>query len=146
MASTLDNRGHNGGAGADTLDGGNNNDVLTGGSGRDRLTGGGGQDRFDYNAVTDSPAGGGRDVITDFTGIDWIDLRDIDANALLPGNQNFNIIAAELSFTAAGQLRYDRAAGILQGNTDADAAAEFEIQLLGSPALDVDGADTDILL
>lgn len=36
--------------------------------------------------------------------------------------------------------------GVLQGNTDADVAAEFEIQLVGTPALVVGGAGTDILL
>ena len=120
------------------------NDTLIGGGGSDTLTGGLGFDRFDYNAIRDSLAGSQtRDVITDFTGNDRIDLRDIDANVLAVGNQAFTYIGNAL-FTAAGQLRY--AGGILSGNTDADTAAEFQIQLVGSPTLMVGGAGTDILL
>lgn len=137
-----------GGAGNDTLNGGNGNDVLTGGSGRDQLNGDVGNDRFDYNAVSESPASTGRDVITGFAGAgtalgDQIDLRDIDANVLASGNQAFTYIGSA-AFTAAGQLRY--AGGILSGSTDGDTAAEFEVQLLGAPALSVGGAGTDILL
>ncbi len=76
---------------------------------------------------------------THFVG-DQINLRDIDANTLVTGNQAF-IWGG--SFTA-GHLRY--VGGVLQGNTDGDAAAEFEIQLVGAPALTVGGAGTDILL
>ena len=43
-----------------------------------------------------------------------------------------------------GHLRY--VGGVLQGNVDGDAAAEFEIQLVGTPALVVGGTGTDILL
>ncbi|NOU10258.1 MAG: calcium-binding protein, partial [Nitrospira sp.] len=143
-----------GGALADLIDGGNGddslygnagNDTLVGGIGVDRLNGGLGNDTFDYNAAGESPAGVGRDVITDFAGAgaaigDKIDLTTIDANSLAAGNQAFIWGGA---FTA-GHLRY--AGGVLQGNTDADAAAEFEIQLVGTPALVVGGAGTDILL
>jgi hypothetical protein len=72
-----------------------------------------------------------------------INLSIIDANSLVAGNQTFTYIGSA-AFTAAGQLRY--AGGILQGNTDADAAAELEIQLVGAPALTVGGVGTDILL
>jgi Ca2+-binding RTX toxin-like protein len=134
-----------GGTGNDTLNGGNGNDVLTGGSGRDLLNGGAGADRLDYNAVSESPAGTGRDVITGFAGAgaalgDQLDLRDIDASTLVTGNQAF-IFGGPFT---AGHLRY--VGGVLQGNTDGDAAAEFEIQLIGTPALTVGGTGTDILL
>ena len=134
-----------GGAGNDNLVGGAGKDLLIGGLGIDILTGGGGNDRFDFNAASESPVGAGRDVITDFTGNgaavgDQIDLTTIDANSLVAGDQVFTWGGA---FTA-GHLRY--VGGVLQGNTDGDAAAEFEIQLLGSPALSVGGAGTDILL
>ncbi len=76
---------------------------------------------------------------THFVG-DQIDLTDTDTNDLVAGNQAF-IWGG--SFTA-GHLRY--VGGVLQGNTDGDAAAEFEIQLVGAPALTVGGAGTDILL
>lgn len=76
---------------------------------------------------------------------DQIDLQDIDAHELLSGNQAFTWIG-NAAFTAAGQLRYS--GGVLQGSTDADAAPEFEIQLVGAPALYVNpgSAGTDILL
>jgi Ca2+-binding RTX toxin-like protein len=131
--------------GNDTLNGGNGNDLLIGGTGADSLNGGAGADTFDYNAVSESPAGVGRDKITGFAGAgaaigDKIDLTTIDANSLVTGNQAFIFGGA---FTA-GHLRY--VGGVLQGNTDADSAVEFEIQLVGTPALVVGGAGTDILL
>ena len=134
-----------GGTGNDTLNGQAGNDTLLGGLGADSLNGGLGNDTFDYNSVSESPVGTGRDVIIGFAGAgaaigDKIDLTTIDANSLAAGNQAFIWGGA---FTA-GHLRY--VGGVLQGNTDADAAAEFEIQLVGTPALVVGGAGTDILL
>ena len=136
-----------GGAGNDTLNGGNGNDVLSGGSGRDLLNGGAGADRFDYNAVSESPAGTGRDVITGFDGAgtalgDQIDLRDIDANVLVAGNQAFTWKGATPG--GAGTLWYS--GGVLYGNVDGDSTPEFQIQLVGTPALFVGGTGTDILL
>ena len=142
------NAGNNvlsGGGGNDVLNGGSGNDTLIGGIGTDTLTGGLGNDLFDYNSVNESLVGAGRDRIVGFSGNgalagDRIDLTTIDANALVAGNQAF-IFGGPFM---AGHLRY--VGGVLQGNTDADAAAEFEIQLLGAPALVVGGAGTDILL
>jgi Ca2+-binding RTX toxin-like protein len=154
----------NGGTGNDhlqagdggTLNGGDGNDVLeagelfssilNGGAGADTLYCGVGGSICDYNAVSDSPAGAGRDVIYNF-GPDpaKIDLTDIDANSLVAGNQAFTWIGSS-AFTAAGQLRYNTTTGLLQGSTDGDTAAEFEIQLVGAPALVVGGTGTDILL
>lgn len=171
----------NGGAGHDTLFAGDGTFTLNGGAGNDMLTieiflggkstlnGGAGADilehldppfpggivTFDYNAVSDSPAGAGRDAIINFVGVngfdeadehgDRIDLTGVDANSLVSGNQAFKWIGNN-AFTAAGQLRYS--GGILSGNTDGDAAAEFEIQLTGCPALFVQAghAGSDILL
>ena len=132
-------------AGNDALNGGAGNDLVYGGAGRDTLNGGVGNDTYDYNAVSESPAGLGKDAIIGFAGAgaaigDRINLTTIDANSLAAGNQAF-IWGG--SFTA-GHLRY--VGGVLQGNTDADVAAEFEIQLVGIPALVVGGAGTDILL
>jgi hypothetical protein len=61
-----------------------------------------------------------------------IDVSTIDANDLLAGNQVFTFIGSA-AFTAAGQLRYS--GGVLQGSTNADTSAEFEIQLTGAPIL-----------
>lgn len=139
----------NGGAGNDTLFSGMaGNHLLNGGTGADTMHGSiSTPDIFDYNSVSDSPSGAGRDTISNFnedaTGgyaHDRIDLRDIDANTLVSGNQAFIWGGA---FTA-GHLRY--VSEVLQGNTDGDSAAEFEIQLVGAPTLTVGGVGTDILL
>jgi Ca2+-binding RTX toxin-like protein len=137
----------NGNSGNDTLNGGNGNDVLRGGSGRDQLNGGAGNDRFDYNAVSESPTSTGRDVLTGFAGAgtalgDQIDLRDIDANVLAAGNQAFTWKGATPG--GAGTLWYT--GGVLYGNVDGDAAPEFQIQLVGTPALSIGETGTDILL
>lgn len=50
-----------GGAGNDLIDGGDGDDMISGGTGNDTITGGAGDDMFVYHA------GGGDDVITDFT-------------------------------------------------------------------------------
>ena len=148
----------NGGAGNDMLSVDSfflNDSTLNGGAGADTLEHTGGPVEtsdviltFDYNSVSESSAGTGKDKIIGFTGRslfsnqggDRIDLTTIDANELQTGNQAF-IWGG--SFTA-GHLRY--VGGILQGNTDGDATAEFEIQLVGTPALSVGGTGTDILL
>lgn len=162
-----------GGAGNDSIMGGSgvgglwtNPNVLNGGTGDDRiqggeaitnfLNGGAGADTINftnsgfnivqYQSVDDSPAGVGRDTIVHtwpgdlITGL--IDLREIDANTTESGNQDF---VWDGPFTA-GHLRY--AGNVLQGNTDADAAAEFEIAMVlygGEPLTPV-GAGLDILL
>ncbi|MBL8037373.1 calcium-binding protein [Nitrospira sp. CMX1] len=129
-----------GGDGNDTLNGGNGNDTIFGNSGNDRLTGGAGADSltsgvgsnvFVYTAVSDSPAGGGRDTIQDFVAsFDDIDLRGVDADATQAGNQAFTFIGSNpfsnfFGIYNPGELRF--ANGVLQGNTDFDGAAEFEI-------------------
>ncbi len=141
----------NGLGGNDFINGGIGNDLITGGIGKDTLTSGNATDRdiFDYNAINESPAGTSRDVITDFRGLgtavgDKIDLSTIDANQTSSASGNQAFIWGG-PFTA-GHLRY--VGGVLQGNTDGDAAAEFEIQLIGAPALFVQAGHpgSDILL
>jgi Ca2+-binding RTX toxin-like protein len=138
-----------GGAGNDTLYGGDallGPDVLNGGVGADTIDAGI-QNMIDYNSVSDSPAGVGRDVIQGFYPDGFqdgnqIDLRDIDANVLVAGNQAFTWKGATAG--GAGTLWYS--GGVLKGNIDGDATPEFEIQLVGAPALTVGGLGTDILL
>jgi Ca2+-binding RTX toxin-like protein len=70
-----------GDAGANTLSGGAGNDILTGGLGADTLKGGAGNDTFVYTNIADSTvAASGKDVITDFSTGDKIDLSAIDAD------------------------------------------------------------------
>jgi serralysin len=84
------------------------------------------------------------DVITDFVhGTDKLDLATLDADTALAGNQAFAapVLGGTFSgvFANAGDLYFDSAAHVLYGNTDADTAAEFAIQLVGVATLT--GAD-----
>ncbi|QXH62307.1 calcium-binding protein [Pseudomonas azerbaijanorientalis] len=134
LANTL-----TGGAGNDTLTGGAGNDLLIGGAGLDKLYGGTGADKFDFNALSEMGLGAAlRDVIGDFKTSegDKIDLSTLDANVATAANDAFSFIGSSaFSSNAAGQVRF--AGGILYGSTDADTAAEFEIQLLGVNTLKV---------
>lgn len=129
----------NGGAGNDTLVGGSGNDTLVGAAGTDRLSGQAGNDFFHFAAWTDLGLGTARDVITDFTrGQDKLDLSLIDASAAKNGDQAFSFVTSGFG-TAAGQVRY--ANGIVSINTDTDAAAEYEIQLIGTVPVSLTVAD-----
>ena len=121
----------------DYLYGVGGNDTLIGGTGKDTLIGGTGNDVFQFDSVSDSQPGLSRDIIKDFVGNgiftgDLIDLSRIDANTNITGDQAFTYIGSG-AFTAPGQIRYS--GDILQGNTDSNLAANFEIQLEGSPLL-----------
>ena len=119
----------NGGSGNDTLNGGAGSDRLIGGAGTDQLTGGTGKDRFVFTAISQSPPGAGHDRITDFSHAqaDRIDLATIDAISGGGGaNDSFTFVGSA-AFTAAGQLRFDPATHLLQGNVNADLAADFEV-------------------
>lgn len=94
-----------GGAGSDMLSAHYGDDMLKGGAGRDVMSGGAGSDTFFFDSVSDSPTGflTFADSITDYEGnIDVIDLHNIDANTLFPGNQTFSRVGAPTG--AAGQL------------------------------------------
>ncbi len=134
----------NGGLGDDQLSGGAGDDQLLGGAGQDTLRGDAGADRFDYNALFQSLAGEGRDVIQDFTaGEDKIDLRDIDANRNLANDQAFNFIGTDVAFShTVGELRFDSAAHLVQADSNGDGVADFEISLVGVNSLAV----TDFVL
>ena len=122
-----------GNRGNDVLAGDGGNDTLCGGAGVDSLTGNAGADVFDFNLATESGPNA-RDTITDFKrGFDRIDLSGIDASTAA-GNQAFTgFIKAGADFTRAGQLKF--VDGVLFGNTDGDAQAEFAIVLTGVTAL-----------
>lgn len=128
-----------GDAGKDTLIGGGGADTIIGGAGQDSVTGGTGVDVFvftglgDFNSVTAT----GADVITDFrSGADKIDLTGVDADTALAGDQAFTqLLTTGTAFTKAGQLRLD--SGVLYGNTDSDATAEFALKLTSVAALNL---------
>jgi Ca2+-binding RTX toxin-like protein len=134
-----------GGAGADSIDGGNGADVLTGGLGADV---------FSYGNINQSGIGAAvRDSITDFlSGSDKLNFAAIDADTrgAAPGNQAFTFNnTAGAAFTAAGQLVYHYEGSgpneitVIQGNVNANLAADFEVALLGHIVFN---AATDIVL
>ncbi len=124
----------NGGIGADIIDGGIGMDAITGGAGRDIMTGGADDDTFVFATGNSGNTTATRDIVTDFASGDRIDLFGWDANGGVVGDQNFASLFVD-DFTVAGELRYYLDVNgntIIEGNTDADAASEFQIQLNGA--------------
>jgi Ca2+-binding RTX toxin-like protein len=126
-----------GGAGNDTLTGGVGNDRLIGGVGSDILNGGAGNDRFDFDLVSDSPAGpASRDsIVGGFShGFDLIDLATIDANTLVGGDQAFSFIGSAAFSGVAGQLRYTNYSGnvIIDADVNGDSIADMQILVAGT--------------
>ena len=122
---------------ADTFKGSGGDNEFQGGLGKDTATGGGGRDLYAFRSAQDSPAGAGRDIIKDFVpGQDVIDVGNLDADSTLPGQQTFRWVG-KATLTGAAQLGYYVAGGntIVRASTDADAAAEVEIQLNGVKTL-----------
>jgi Ca2+-binding RTX toxin-like protein len=143
-----------GGSGDDTLSGNAGSDILTGDRGTDMLTGGTDRDTFDFNSVVESRVGVGiRDIITDFNGTgpsgDQIDLKGIDANRTTFGNNDFIWKGNAGPTGAAGELWYVDEGGnrLIRGDVDGGGNADFEIQLVGHPDLNVSALpDSDIIL
>lgn len=123
-----------GAGGTDFLLGGDGNDRLIGGTGADVLIGGRGADIFVFELATQS-APGARDILRAGDGAvafegagaaagDRIDLSAIDANTARAGDQAFSLGGtgvARLSFVESGTDT------IVRGNTDGDAAFEFQL-------------------
>jgi Ca2+-binding RTX toxin-like protein len=134
-----------GDAAGDRLFGDDGDDVLTGGAGRDTLYGGADADSFVFRFATDSAVGSTlRDLIVGFeTGLDLIDLRQMDASSLLTGNQAFTFIGTGAFTSVAGQLRaIHGTSSVIQGDVNGDGVADFELQLNGIATVNVN----DILL
>jgi serralysin len=140
-----------GDAGDDVIDGRGGNDTIYSGLGVDALTGGEGQDTFvftDYrdSGVTYTPLSGGGynavnhgiDTIQDFkTGVDKIDLSQIDADTTHSGNQAFHIVDQLTGH--AGELRVFLGTSVdsqdpvnegwfmLEGDVNGDGNADFQL-------------------
>ena len=127
--------------GRDKLYGGPGDDIVTGNFDVDQMWGGPGSDRFRYwgDATRGYHSGvgrGRRDQIHDFASGDLIDLAGVDANALAPSDQAFQLIAAA-PFSGPGQVRW-RTTGritLIQASTDNDRDPEFEIELTNGAQL-----------
>jgi Ca2+-binding RTX toxin-like protein len=117
--------------GADTLLGGAGKDRLEGGLGADRLVGGLGADRFVFAAAADANG----DVIVDFNRAegDRVDLRHMDTNPGLAGDQAFAWIGDAAFSNVAGQLRFS--GGVLAGDMDGNGIADFAITMTGVASL-----------
>jgi Ca2+-binding RTX toxin-like protein len=131
-----------GGTGGDTLAGGDGDDLLIGGNGADTMTGGADADTFRWSSQFESGLGASADRITDFaTGTDLIDLGFVDADFTTGGNQSFAFIGNAAFSNTAGELRYfdDGTDTWVQGDTNGDGMADFEIALTG--VMTLAGAD-----
>lgn len=135
-------------AGNDVLNGGDNSDNLEGGLGRDVLTGGTGLDYFIFNSAAETPVGSAtRDVIVDFNDAegDQISLHGLDANTTNgTGIDDFtDFMGVNVAFNGPGQTRAIRIhdGWLVEGNTDNDAAPEFQIKVLDAGHSIVWGAD-----
>ncbi|MEM9794254.1 MAG: calcium-binding protein, partial [Pseudomonadota bacterium] len=82
-----------GGGGRDLISGGNNRDLINGGANRDALSGGKGADTFVFEE------GGARDVITDFSRIDMIDVSDFGITSFEELSGNINQLAARTNIS-----------------------------------------------
>ncbi|MGZ8286081.1 MAG: calcium-binding protein [Allosphingosinicella sp.] len=121
-------------AGNDVLHGGAGDDLLIGGSGADVLSGGTGGDLYRFSEG-DSGTGAGADGIADFVNwIDKVDLRGVDANSGVAGDQAFSFIGTAAFSGTAGELRYafDGTNTWLQGDSTGDGIADFEIVFTGN--------------
>ncbi len=117
-----------GGTGIDRLSGGGGNDWLIGGTGADRMAGGAGADTFVFASATEAGTAATHDRISDFTaGSDRLDLSAILAGQSFIGAAGFGHIA--------GQVRYDVASGLLKGDLNGDAVADYVIELTNHAAI-----------
>jgi Ca2+-binding RTX toxin-like protein len=110
--------------GNDSIFGQNGNDYLNGGNGQDTFVGGLGADIFDFDSVSDSPAGGAVDQLYYFNWGqgDKIDLSTIDADLFLPGNQAFT----------SSQMTYNSANGMF--TADVYGGSDLQIHMVGTQA------------
>jgi Ca2+-binding RTX toxin-like protein len=130
-----------GNSGKNSLKGGSGNDTLNGNGGADVLWGGSGKDVF----VFDNAAEADGDSIRDFTRrADRIDLKKLDANLSLDGNQAFRFIGGQDFHNAAGELRAYKSGNstYVAGDTDGDGVANFTIMVSGSKTF----SSTDFIL
>ncbi|WP_426037264.1 M10 family metallopeptidase C-terminal domain-containing protein [Cypionkella sp. TWP1-2-1b2] len=98
----------------------------------------GGSDLFEFNSTSESN-GTTRDVIGGFEfNLDRIDLSEIDADTTATGNQAFRWSEATTGTPARGYLMAVAGAGTdtwILGNTDSDAAAEFQLAVVDGSIL-----------
>jgi Ca2+-binding RTX toxin-like protein len=129
-----------GGNSFDALSGRDGADTLTGGLRSDILLGGLGADTFNFDLAAETKKGAGRDEIRDFSQAegDHIDLSDIDAKSKTKlVDDDFRFIGMKSFHHKAGELHYIKKAGflIVEGDTNGDGKADFQIEVRGTPKL-----------
>ncbi len=122
-----------------TLAGNGYTNKIFSGAGADTISGGGGADTFVFTNVGTSGRSD-RDVITDFNANDTLDLRLIDANTLVSGNQAFGTANSAQAYKLWTVTSGDNL--IVRGDVNGNTTADFELVLKNHGALSVD----DILL
>lgn len=127
---------------------GTGNDMIVASTVRNVLFGGGGEDTFVFASIGAAGKGTSADVINDYTVGDRVDVSQIDANGALVGDPAF-IFAGEITSVSGGfgQLgrgqigyRYQTDTNgvehtIIEGNTNANPEADFQIRLIGNVQL-----------
>ncbi|MDF8333303.1 calcium-binding protein [Novosphingobium cyanobacteriorum] len=144
MVGAIGNDKLTGGAGNDRMSGGAGNDVLQGGTGFDQMNGGSGVDTFrftnfaDFGAYNPSNAFAA-DFIRDFAHNDGdlIDLRSLDANSTMGGNQDFTFIGtAAFHAGTPGEVRVQQVnpnspfLWQVQLSTDSDNGVEYAFVMI----------------
>jgi Ca2+-binding RTX toxin-like protein len=132
-----------GGGGDDKLFGQDQNDNLVGAAGIDRLAGGLGADTlsggtdgdiFAFATLAESWAADGVDLITDLENdVDRIDLRKVDADTTVNGDQKFKLTSAFTHHARELVLTYDSGTDrtLIQGDVDGDGVADLSILVAG---------------
>ncbi len=94
------------------------------------LTGGAGGDRFVYEDVFQAQDG---ELITDLDGEDVIDLKAIDADITIEGDQRFHLVSDFTQVAGQMTLTWNRAERVttLQFDVDGDGVADGEINIAG---------------
>lgn len=131
------------GSAGDVLTGSSANNIIRGNGGNDRITGlrgaddlygGSGADVFVFGSTSDSTTRAfARDTIFDFSRAqrDKMDVRAIDANAKMAGNQAFEFIGQKAFTGDPGELRYQRTASdtYIYADVNGDKKADLAIHL-----------------
>lgn len=126
-------------AGNDALRGMAGNDVLFGGGGADQLAGGAGADRFVFSSYAESSSRYGIDRIVSADGApamegvgvrggDVLDLRGIDANVNVAGNQAFVFSDSRAAGTASLSEWDGRT--VFNGHVNNDGVVDFQLIIL----------------
>ena len=125
------------GLGNDVMDGGAGADLLIGGRGSDRiLTGGadGARDTVRYTSLLESGVTQlTRDQVRGFVhGQDKVDLKSIDADPTVTGNQAFHLVSAFTSAKGEARLVHSGSSTLIQLDGDRDTGIDTVIAVIGS--------------